>query len=316
MMKRQESYVLRRPDSVDGEEVKLKRQDYESLVAARAKLSETASLEEKFVAIFESFKLVEQFVFRACLEHMLYDNDIQATWQVAHSAFGRHVLSFLAIVRLYQDSLVTHVREISAGKVSEDDVKKILSDAYDSSFSYRVMEAIRNYTQHRSFPVHDSEYVTTMSGGRRHFGLEFHFKAQDVKQGDKFKRSVLAEIDRHDGRVDLAWCIRIYFAKMCDIHGTVRKLLEKYKDSAEIDVRRLQVLWEQENWEAGSSRVYAYKIIGAEPDPDAAPVSIDPNTDAYRVSLHKRTELLTDMNKRRIDMYGSDIPEDYFNQKN
>jgi hypothetical protein len=43
---------------------------------------------------------------------------------------------------------------VSGGVRAEADTKVVASKEDDSSFHYRVMEAIRNYTQHHAFPVH------------------------------------------------------------------------------------------------------------------------------------------------------------------
>lgn len=297
----------------EGTSVPISKDDTYRIFAARRCLAEITSLEEKFVAIIEGFKALETCVFRSAMDIMLYaDGSSPTAWEEAHSEFGRYVLSFLSMVRLYQDTLVTHAREVSRGEIPDDEVAQLLRDAYDTSFSYRVMEAVRNYTQHRSFPVHTSEYIMTAKDNRRHYGVEFQFRAEDVKESKRFKRLVLEEIERDDGQVDLAWCIRNYFGKICDVHRELRDKLTSYKEDAERTLGHFQALW------VGMSESELTRVVACKQGQhrQASPLmSIDPRVDAYRVKLENRTRLISEMGDRRVDVYVFDPPEDWLNQK-
>ena len=177
------------------------------------------------------------------------------------------------------------------------------------------MDAIRNYTQHRAFPAHGSEYVTTVSLSRRQsYGVEFFFKTKEVK-GDRFKKSVLGEIEADDGQVELAWCVRLYFAKICEIHEQVRGLIKEIRSRCEGGV-----YWARNEWKEGSfflitEKIRAYRVIDGVRDETAPVLSIDPETDSYRIGIERRTGALADMKLRRVDMYGADVPEVSFNRR-
>jgi hypothetical protein len=63
--------------------------------------------------------------------------------------------NFLSSARLYLDQVPQDLNSIY-GKNSEQTAtfNQCRSKQYDSSFAYRIMEALRNYAQHRGFSVH------------------------------------------------------------------------------------------------------------------------------------------------------------------
>jgi hypothetical protein len=77
----------------------------------------------------------------------------------------RRLLNLMTATRLYLDSLPHHANEVLVNDPTTlASVKQAPSVAYDSALGYRVMEALRNVSQHRMLPIQN--WTTHMPGSR------------------------------------------------------------------------------------------------------------------------------------------------------
>jgi hypothetical protein len=287
------------------EEITITKKHYESLLASRDCLTELASLEEKFFAVSESYREVEKVVFDITINDLLYSSVQVPEIYASGALFGRQVASFMSVVRLYLDTIETHTREITGGKVDAAAVKAVLSEQYDRSFYYRVMEAIRNHAQHRAFPMHSASYGGGWDKDRTEntYRAEFFFEAAKVKDDKKFKTKTREEIEMAGGKVDLKACVRQYFSDLCEIHTEFRKLFAASKAAAEKDIKYWREKWTNESGSPSLIGVGAFKFNGEYIDLNAKRAFIGPQIDEYRESLEAKTALLTDMVCRKIGLY-------------
>ncbi|MDO8877514.1 MAG: hypothetical protein Q8M24_03320 [Pseudolabrys sp.] len=203
------------------EELPITKSQYESLLTSRNCLTELASLEEKFFAVSESYREVEKVIFDITINDLLYSSVQVPEIYASGALFGRQVASFMSVVRLYLDTIATHAREITCDKIDAAAIKALLSERYDHSFYYRVMEAIRNHAQHRAFPVHSASYGGGWDKERTEntYRAESFFEANRVIDDNKFKPKIRKEIEMAGGKVDLKACVRQYFSDLCEIHA-------------------------------------------------------------------------------------------------
>lgn len=139
-------------------ELPISADDYGNLVRARRVLNETVSLEEKFSLLVNNYRLFEHFVHEITLDHMLYFKSNWSEFRVAGAEFSKHLLSLLSSARLYIDTIESHVGLTADDLDGARKIKAKKSELYDSSFGYRFMEALRNYSQHHALPVHSSSF--------------------------------------------------------------------------------------------------------------------------------------------------------------
>lgn len=301
----EQRYLLFRLALNAPEEIPITKEQYESLLAARYCLTELASFEEKFFAVCESYREVERVVFDITMNELLYSRVQVPEIYASGALFGRQVASLLSVVRLYLDTIETHAREITRGAIDVATVKSVLSDRYDSSFYYRVMEAIRNHAQHRAFPVHSASYGGGWDDGRteRTFRAEFFFEADRVKDEKKFKAKIRKEIDAAGGKVDLKACVRQYFSDLCEVHATFRNLFANSKVVAEVNLKHWRERWVKEAVDPSLISVGAFRFNGEYMDVDAKRAFIGPQLDEYRNSLEAKTANIRDMVYRKIGLY-------------
>jgi hypothetical protein len=110
-----------------------------------------------------------------------------------------------------------------------DSFDQCRSKQYESSPAYRVMEALRNYSQHCGLPVHAMivkfEREDTTTGPLRRMGLQLFVGIQRLKEDGKFKKTVLPDLEPRANRlgyVNLTPVVREYIEKLCGLHESLR----------------------------------------------------------------------------------------------
>jgi len=71
----------------------------------------------------------------------------------------RRIVNLLTACRLYLDQSSHHLACLYGGDSDTiHGIEDVRSSEYDTHVEYRIMEAIRNYAQHRGFPIHSCSY--------------------------------------------------------------------------------------------------------------------------------------------------------------
>jgi hypothetical protein len=93
------------------------------------------------------------------------------------------------------------------------------------------MEALRNYVQHRGFPIHASEYagklIDNQDRNRFRFSLGIYTKTSYLREDGKFKKEVLDELEALGGRVDVKPLVRDYVARLARIQEHLRRTIKR-----------------------------------------------------------------------------------------
>lgn len=188
--------------------VSITAEEYSRISAAKAGLLEVLFLEEKFDLLMENYLEFETALLDSSARMMLHRNQDYQWFQLERSLFNRRLVNLLSASRSYIDYSKHHIR-VALPEVNEA-VAKIdqeFARHYDSSLGYRVMEALRNFVQHRGLPVHAVEYPQGWLGveddAQLRFGLALFTKTEYLGEDDKFKKPVLEELIKLGGRVDL-----------------------------------------------------------------------------------------------------------------
>ncbi|MDI7920712.1 hypothetical protein [Ferirhizobium litorale] len=282
-------------------EIAISHEEYSALKKSRAILREISSLEEKFFSVCEHYQEVEEYIFSSTLRHMIFTFERAADIHSIGAGFGRRTASFLSSVRLYQDTLITHIGEISESTIPKQAISRRLSKEYDDNLAYRVMEALRNHSQHRAFPVHSSKYNRKWNENRTEmtFSSMFYFEVSRIEGDKKFKKGVKDELASLDIAFDLKDGVRRYFASICRIHSAAREEFEKFRAAAVNCVTAAQEKWASAH-DDDFTGVAACAVRNGVLVKGHKVVYIGPEQDEYRVSLEKRTRGILNMDLRTI----------------
>ena len=282
--------------------IAITQDEYSNIASSRKLLNETSSLEEKFLAIAEQFYELEKYVISLSLETMIFGFNNVASMSEIGSTFGRIAGAMLSMSRLYTDTAASHLEKISLGALKLADCKAVLSGHYDASFEYRVIEAVRNHVQHRAFPVHTTKFPSKWTEDRSaiSFQTKFYLEHSKLQADDKFKKSVLKEIDDVGGPVELNSALRSYFGVLCDIHTEFRKLAAPFVQEAEATLDHWRRTWSSKSTDPSLSGVATSEFDKSILTKGYPLVYLDPELDEYRRYMVRRTQVLTNMSKRQV----------------
>jgi ribosome-associated translation inhibitor RaiA len=198
--------------------------------AAKSGLALATALEEKLNIFLENYIDFEEEILTQALRTSVFHEYEWSETSDRMYRLNRRLVNVLATGRLYVDH-VSH--ELSAwygnGSEASINLKNKTSEEYDTYLGYRVMAALRNYMQHRGFPIH---HVRWQSRWREeddekiclHTVTPF-FDVQALSQDKGFKKAILKELGNHGERVNIKPLLREYVSSIGRIHGFVRKLL-------------------------------------------------------------------------------------------
>lgn len=211
-------------------------EQFNSLKTARESLTNVLYIEEKFNFIVDNFMDLEQDLLQVTLNAMYFPKrmvDWTHTVTEIH-LINRRIINFLTTSKLYLDQ-VTHDLNTIPHEIPnlKEDVKDRINNEYNSVLGYRVMEALRNYVQHRGLPVHVLSYTSNRSGFE---GLTEELYSEhsvsplvnldDLEKDGKFKRAVLDELISLGGKIHIKNYIRQYVHSLGNIQSFIRHALE------------------------------------------------------------------------------------------
>jgi hypothetical protein len=203
-------------------EIELSRSEYDLIIEAIDKLLECLDAEDKFDCLLENYRDLEKFMVDQAFESMFSRFEDGVAFQVPRNTTARKLSNFLSSVRLYQDTVGRHAKSITNDEAIGIAVGTELSQQFDSSLSYRVLDALRNYAQHQTLPVHgfsmDHRWVED------HAEHEFQpvVNVKELARNPDFRKKTLAEIVDGPEALQLKPMIRDYVESLSTIHEEFR----------------------------------------------------------------------------------------------
>lgn len=207
--------------------VPITKAEYDDLAIARDALLLMLFLEEKFDLVAQSYLELENDLLGSTVQAFVNGGAIDYQWtQEKRGLLNRRLLNLLSSARGYLD-YVPHAAHGLLGRDSPQTISCIerTNKHYDSSLGYRVMEALRNYSQHRGFPIH----ALTFSHDRQEgvastirVGIAIFTKTVYLREDKKIKKCVLEELEAMGGKVDIKPMMRDHVAALADIHEFLR----------------------------------------------------------------------------------------------
>jgi hypothetical protein len=210
-----------------------------ALRAAMSDLFEMVDVEQKFDIVMENFlELETEMTTRLLKQAYRSDNSAQEFW-ADKLAFNRRIINVLTATRLYIDQTTHHIgvffpKEKTA-KAAE--LKALFSHEYDSVLAYRVMEALRNFSQHRGLPLqgmtHQSSWIDIAAEGAAadddsylQYNVALNLVVADLEGEGGLKKAVLKELKLKGDRIDVKKMIREYVEALARVHVGLRDMLK------------------------------------------------------------------------------------------
>ena len=211
--------------------IEITEQEYIKIETAKNNLLEILYIEEKFDMLIGNYLEVELDLLKYTAQYMIIANKTHTELRRGLNQISRRIINLLSTGRLYLDQSIHNLNNISSIrlKITEEIIKE-QKKQYDQYLGYRVMEALRNYVQHRGYPIqgliYNNKLVRKNSNKRNLFSITPYIKIQELEKDNKFKKATLKEIKPLGDKIDLKPILREYVEALWNIHAKVRELLK------------------------------------------------------------------------------------------
>jgi hypothetical protein len=210
--------------------VEISHEHFETLKSKKEFLIEALFVEEKFNLVLENYSEFELELLDNSVRNMLFQN---LEWSSAINnlqSINRRIINLLTTCRLYMDQVFHNIHTMYGSESAQlIAFQAQSSNEYDSVFGYRVMEAMRNYVQHRGLPISQVDNklkcVENSDEERRKHTIKLIIDVATIAQDSKFKKNVLTELQAQGDLVEFTPLIRQYIESIGRIHLKIRELM-------------------------------------------------------------------------------------------
>ena len=203
--------------------------EFECVRSAREGLLSGMLIEEKLDLVAENHVTYEESLLHRATRLMVFSDKNYARVQLERRLANQHLVNLLSACRLYFDN---SAHQLSTAFGKESLPARAFSEArhaqYDAHLEYRTMEALRNYVQHREFPIHRISFKLYRSDGappERRCTLTPYVRLSELQQDGSIKPTLIDQLRETGSEYDATHFARIYVACIETIHGILRDSL-------------------------------------------------------------------------------------------
>lgn len=217
----------------------LTESDFLKLETVRVRLFRYVEAQETYRAVLDNYAELEVAMLTIAQDHILLGHTSHARAMQQRLLLDRRYANLLSVCRLYLNYASAAAKALG----SESGFISATNAEYDRSLGYRVMEALRNYVQHRGFPLssimHNSRAVADVVEGPCEVCVIPGLALERLKGDTNFKPSVLVEIEMLGTEPDLRQWTREYLDGIRRCHLTLIGGMEGQIDDAIEEYRKV-----------------------------------------------------------------------------
>lgn len=224
--------------------IELSKDQYEEIKIAAEGLLEALYLEEKYDYLLINYIDFENTMLTRLVEHITRGRSnldkIQSDRRIINVKIG----NLLSTARLYIDHSKHHFSTIYGKKSNQyKEFETEFSNQYDSKLGYRVMEALRNYNQHRGFAFEEITYGTNIvdindPASNTRTTITPNLIVSSLKRDKKFKKEILEELEGMNDTIDIKPLIREYVDGLSRVHHMARSILQEDLNGWESEIEK------------------------------------------------------------------------------
>jgi len=225
--------------------IEITPQHFGQIRDAKQNLVLTLEIEEKFDIFIENYVEFEETLLGLTLRHMVFTDYAWGSFLLNVRIVNRRIANLLSTARLYTDQVKHDVASLyGPNSTALSHFTQHLASAYDSSFSYRLLEELRNRLQHRSLPLSGISFPWRWEETKappllRHAIVPI-VNVSELQSDRKLKRKIVAEARELGSRFNLTPHIRQYVGLLAEAQEQLR--LEMAGDVASWETRIVEVL--------------------------------------------------------------------------
>jgi len=207
--------------------LEIREEEFKEIAAAKRGLIIATGFEEKFYLVLENYAEFEQTLLNLTLHRLIFLKNEWTSFQDNILVLNRRLANLLAATRSYLDQ-VDHelISLFGSDSTVVRSVRKARNTEYKKCIGYRAMEALRNYTQHKAFPIHHLSFGVQRDEGadRVHAAHTImpSLSITEVRRDSQMKSNVLEELTASGPLVPLTPLIREYVECLGRVHSQLR----------------------------------------------------------------------------------------------
>ena len=233
-------YALTRLTLGNPPKIEIDANRYAALKSAMRIQIVALEIEEKFDLLMRNYEEFEGELIKLTLAHMVRAYPTWSRMSSARHLLVRRLVNLLSTSRLYIDH-VKHAVSSSSKDLhcTQVQVEDVFCKQYDKSIGYRVMEALRNYIQHRGVAIKTISYPGQIERNEKgeplwNFRLDLTLDMESLRRDKRFKRSVLKKIEAlPSSQRDPILFVRQYVEGLGYVQEQLRGLIQSAVDSAD-----------------------------------------------------------------------------------
>lgn len=223
-------YEVKRRTIGSKNSITISREDFERIREAREGISEILAIEEKFNIVLENYADFERILLNGSLNRMLFASHEWSDSMNELHTINRILVNLLSTCRVYIDQVPQNLGDVFKGDASRADIlKKQMAAEYNDHLGYRVLEAMRNYSQHRALPLqmisHGIKTIIEKPNNLLQHYVQISVDVARLEDDKLVKRQIVDELSAIGQYVDVKPFVREYLECFMRLQQTVRKLV-------------------------------------------------------------------------------------------
>ncbi|RWE24144.1 MAG: hypothetical protein EOS41_17295 [Mesorhizobium sp.] len=287
-------------------DIDISKEYYEKLSDAITLILKATDAEELFIVCVYNYEDYENTLLKSSLEDMIYQKHHYSEFWSLSTRIHQRLANFLSSCRAYLDQIKSISGKFESAPSSvADNIRTLANQWYDKSISYRIMEGLRNFVQHRGFGVHGLTFGQrwTPKGEeklhRMHFWLEPHLSRTRLTQDGSVKKKLLAELTNETVPINVH--VREYMRAIGELQALFRAETKKaVQEARELVAGALRTYGEQSD---GGSTTGA-KAIAMDGGARVSEFAILRETLEYHDEITRKVNDLTNLERRVISSAG------------
>lgn len=208
--------------------IEISDDEFTRITNAKRNFLTILGIEEKFDLVLENYLEYERELLSLNLQRMLLQDFDGSSSMNSVQTINRRLANHLMTARVYLDQVQHDLKTVYRENSEFPRIlKQKVSEQYDNSRGFRVMEALRNFIQHRSLPVHElihrMEPDNSCSPPQFRYVLEPYIEVLQLRDDPKFKRSILAELEQMGKLVNVTPLVRQHIEALGRVHQELRR---------------------------------------------------------------------------------------------
>ncbi|MDT4969546.1 MAG: hypothetical protein QOJ64_4283 [Acidobacteriota bacterium] len=225
--------------------IDISREQYESTRDAQQKLAKVLNIEEKFNFVVENYVEYEQELLKSSLDSMMFAVPEWSDRIAEVHKVNRRLINLLTTCRLYVESRRHDIASLLGRDNGQiESLERQIADERDSNPAYRFIEALRNYAQHRSFPVHvlghTMRTLETNSGTFVTHTIAPRIDVAELRTDRNFDQNMLRDLENPGHYIEIKPVLCRYIEWLGRIHTSIRGLLDERVTEWDSVIRTIQ----------------------------------------------------------------------------